>query len=316
MSDSVKPPETPPASPPVPPAAMVTVPKHEQVELFELMQRKAATFARSALVPEHIRGKMSNDAEKQQGIANCYICLVLAEQMGENPLVVMQNIYIVHGKPGWSASYMIAKANASGIFKGVVRFKHEGSGATRSCTASATLADTGEKVEATVSMEMARAEGWAKNSKYQTMPDQMLIYRSGTFLVRTYCPHVMLGYHTEDELRDVDAALGTVDAEVEPAKVLDALKARVAEATPDAVVIDAAPKSNGEPPKSDKLTELAAEFEAKCGDWKAFFDQHGGSYDEMENSGKAKRAQWCDKIHQAIRGLGEPAASMPYKVVS
>jgi hypothetical protein len=193
---------------------------------FDLMQRQAKLFANSPLVPAHI-----SDGGSQKGLANCYIALVLAKQMGENPLVVMQNIYIVHGRAGWAATYMIAKANASGVFKGVIRFKYSGEGQKRAATAYATIADTGETVEYTVSMEMATAEGWTKNSKYKTLPDLMLSYRAATLLVRLYCPHVMLGYQTREEL--IDTTDGTT---AEPPKTLS-----LREVVPDvdAEVVDA-----------------------------------------------------------------------------
>jgi hypothetical protein len=173
------------------------IPMSAEAQEFDLMQRQAKLFANSPLVPAHI-----SDGGSQRGLANCYIALVLAKQMGENPLVVMQNIYIVHGRAGWAASYMIAKANASGVFKGVIRFKYSGEGKTRAATAYATIATTGETVEQTVSLAMAEGEGWTKNSKYKTLPDLMLSYRAATLLVRLYCPHVMLGYQTHEEILD------------------------------------------------------------------------------------------------------------------
>lgn len=182
--------------------AIATVPTQSvEAAEFDLMQRQAKLFASSPLVPAHI-----GDGGSTKGLANCYIALVLAKQMGENPLVVMQNIYIVHGRAGWSASYMIAKANASGIFKGVIRFSFSGEGKNLECTAKAILKDTGEEVSTTVGMAMAEAEGWTKNAKYKSMPRQMLTYRAATFLVRTYCPQVMLGYRTADEVEDIIAS--------------------------------------------------------------------------------------------------------------
>jgi hypothetical protein len=57
-----------------------------------------------------------------------------------------------------------------------------------------------------VSMEMANAEGWlSKNgSKWKTMPEQMLMYRAATFFCRTYCPEVLAGVKTQDELMDIE----------------------------------------------------------------------------------------------------------------
>ncbi len=168
---------------------------------FGMLQRAAGMFARSPLVPEGMRGK-----SKEEGIANCTIALAMAMEMGENPLIVMQNIYFVKGKAGWHAAYMIARANASGVFRGRIAWTVTGKGDALSVTAYATLADTGEKVEVTADMKMARAEKWTDNSKYQSMPEQMLKYRTATMLIRLYCPEVMLGYRTADELEDIAAA--------------------------------------------------------------------------------------------------------------
>lgn len=245
---------------------------------FELMQRQAKLFASSPLVPAHIRGNNVNE-----GLANCYIALVLAKQMGENPLVVMQNIYIVHGRAGWSASYMIAKANASGVFRGVIRFKHSGEGAKRACTASATLADTGETVDCTVSMEMAAAEGWTKNSKYKTMPDQMLIYRAATFLVRTYCPQVLLGFRTDVE---VETMPELVEADVEPANVIDRLRERSQEPVEGEII-------EGDP--LDLETAIAA-FESAGGIFDEFAENNKISPKAIKASRGDARASWAKLI--------------------
>lgn len=182
--------------------AVAEVRKSEGAEQFELMVRQAKTFACSPLVPKGLR-----EPDEKTAVANCYIALKMAEAMGENALVVMQNIYIVHGRAGWSAQYMIGRANASGVFKGRIIPTYTGEGQKRSCTAKATLAQTGDQVQFTVSMDMAKAEGWTKNAKYQTLPDLMLFYRAATLLIRTVCPEVMLGIATREEIDDVAAAI-------------------------------------------------------------------------------------------------------------
>jgi hypothetical protein len=168
---------------------------------FSLMQRQAALFATSPLIPASLR-----QGGPEQAMANCYIAMTIADRMGEDRMTVMQNIVIVHGTAGFKAQYMIARANASGKFRDGIDWEMTGQGKTRSATAFATLASTGRRVEITVDMAMAEAEGWAKNPKYKTMPDMMLRYRSGTFLVRMYAPEVMLGYQTAEEREDVSAA--------------------------------------------------------------------------------------------------------------
>lgn len=174
-----------------------------QSDHFALMQRKAQLFANSPLIPDALRA-----GGPQQALANCYIGLTMAEAMGENPLTVLQNIHIVKGKAGFSAQFMIARANASPVFKGRINWRMSGQGDTLCAEAFATLAETGEEVSFPVDMTMAKAEGWTSNPKYRSVPHLMLRYRSATFLVRLYAPDVMFGYQTAEELQDVSYAQG------------------------------------------------------------------------------------------------------------
>lgn len=169
-----------------------------QNEQFALMQRKAQLFANSPLIPEALRA-----GGPQQALANCYIGLTMAEAMGENPLTVLQNIHIVKGKAGFSAQFMIARANASGVFEGRINWRMSGAGDTLCAEAYAILKETGEEVSFPVDMAMAKAEGWTSNPKYRSVPHLMLRYRSATFLVRLYAPDVMFGYQTAEEVQDM-----------------------------------------------------------------------------------------------------------------
>lgn len=162
--------------------------------------RLAEVMAGSQLIPPHLRGK----------VEDVFIALAMADQMGENPVIVLQNIYVVSGRAGWSASYMIARANKSGVFKGRIDWRTSGKGDALSVTAFAVLADSGQAVEMTTDMAMAKAEGWTKNSKYVSMPEVMLRYRSATLLIRMYAADVMLGMHTDVELETIPAERATV----------------------------------------------------------------------------------------------------------
>lgn len=155
---------------------------------FEHAQRVAKVFSASTLVPEHMRD-----------VANCLIALHMARRLNEHPLTVMQNIYVVNGRPGWSTQYLIARVNRAGVFKGRITWKTEGAGKDMAVTASAALADTGDVVSATATMQMAFAEQWTKNRKYETMPEHMLRWRSAAMLIRLYAPDVMLGLPTIEE---------------------------------------------------------------------------------------------------------------------
>lgn len=165
---------------------------------FEHLQRVAKLFADSKLIPETFRGKPSD----------CFIILQLAAQLKMNPWTLFNTVYVVHGKPGLEAKVLIAMANSSGVFKAPIQFTYTGEKMSRACTASAIHAATGDRIEQTVTMEIAKAEGWydKPGSKWKTMPDMMLAYRSASWLIRLYAPEVMYGMKTTDELIDITPA--------------------------------------------------------------------------------------------------------------
>lgn len=169
----------------------------------------ANVLSRSQLVPQHFRGK------PEDVLAG----ILLARTMGENVLMVLQNVHFVSGKPGFAAPFLIALANKSGVFDGGLRFVTSGQGADLAVTCWAIVRATGERVERTVSLAMARADGWVKNSKYASLPEQMLSYRAATFLIRLYAPGILLGYRPTDELEDIEAARSHPEPASSPPRV-------------------------------------------------------------------------------------------------
>jgi hypothetical protein len=159
--------------------------------------KHAKMLSDADIVPQAYRGKP----------ANCVIAIELAARMGSSPMLVMQNLDIIQGKPGWSSKFLIATVNACGRFS-PIRFRFAGKQGSKdwSCTAYATEKTTGEELEGvTVSMAMADAEGWLNKSgsKWKTMPQLMLMYRSAAFWARVYCPEVSMGLHNSDEIDDM-----------------------------------------------------------------------------------------------------------------
>ncbi len=188
------------------------------LEAFEAGQRICKMLSSSSLVPTIYQGN----------IANTFIALEMATRTGSSPLAVMQNLYIVHGRPGWSAQFVIAALNACGKFS-PLRFELTGEGDKRACKAWAIEHGTGERLEGPpVSVEMAKAEGWySKNgSKWQTMPELMLRYRAATFFGRLYAPDILMGMRTSEELQDsVDSGFegDGADGKADAAADVDAL---------------------------------------------------------------------------------------------
>ena len=175
---------------------------------FESAQRMALALVSSNIVPEQYRGK--------DNIGNAIVALEMAQRIGASPLAVMQNLNIIHGRPSWSSTFIIAALNSCGRFA-PVRFEVTGEGDNRSCIAW-TTDKTGERLEGPpASIAMAKAEGWyAKNgSKWKTMPELMLRYRAAAFFGRLYAPDVLNGMHATEEVEDIGDRPRNVTARTE-----------------------------------------------------------------------------------------------------
>ena len=158
---------------------------------FEHAQRVAKALSSSNLIPQNYQGN----------IPNTLVALEMANRIGASPLMVMQNLHVIHGRPSWSSSFIIAALNSCGRFS-ALKFVTDKAG----CKAVATELATGELIEGpTVTLEMASAEGWATKagSKWKTMPELMLRYRAAAFFGRLYAPDILMGMQTAEEAQDV-----------------------------------------------------------------------------------------------------------------
>jgi len=161
---------------------------------FDTGQRMAKLLTSSDLVPAQFRGNL----------ANAFIALEMAQRTGSSPLAVMQNLHIIHGRPSWSAQFIIAALNSCGRFS-PLRFSLTGEGSDRQAIAWAVERESGERLDGPpVSIAMAKAEGWLSKagSKWLTMPELMLRYRAATFFGRLYAPDILMGMRSTDELLD------------------------------------------------------------------------------------------------------------------
>lgn len=165
-------------------------------EAFEHGQRVAKMLSSTSMIPK----------DYQNNVANCLVALEMSNRLGVSPLMVMQNLHVIHGRPSWSSTYLIACINTSGKFS-PLRFRVTGEGDDRSCIAYATELATQEVLEGpAVSIGMAKKEGWysKSNSKWPSMPDLMLRYRAAAFFSRLYAPEIAMGMLTSDEVQDIE----------------------------------------------------------------------------------------------------------------
>lgn len=204
-------------------------PVGQTVKQFEIMQRMAKMYTESTIVPDTYKGN----------IGNCVIALDMAMRMNANPLMIMQNLYVVKGNPSWSSKFLIATINMSGKYTSlryrkrvlgkvgkvnyndivwnnaskkntIVVKEFDGSNVDNiECVAYATELSTGEILESDpMTIEIAIKEGWytKAGSKWVTMPSLMLTYRAAAFWQRMYCPEISMGFLTKEEADDIQDA--------------------------------------------------------------------------------------------------------------
>lgn len=207
------------------------------LQSFEFMQRTAKMFTQSSMVPTAYRARIETGygdnkraEDNPSALPNCLIALNMSQRMNADPLMIMQNLHVIEGRPSWSSQFIIAAINSCGrysplrfdikagepidatytTFEWVDKRKVAKVTTARvintSCVAWAVELASNTRLESPmVTMEMAVNEGWyGKNgSKWQSMPDLMLRYRSAAFFGRIYAPELLMGLPSAEETGDI-----------------------------------------------------------------------------------------------------------------
>ena len=165
---------------------------------FDQLLRAANMLSQTSIIPATYQGKPQD----------CFVALEMATRMGVSPLVVMQNMYVVKGKPAWAGQACTMFINSCGKFAGV---KHVYTGEkgtdSRGCYVTATRISDGVQVNGVeVTIAMAKAEGWTSNTKWRNMPELMLAYRASAFFARVHCPEALMGVLLVDEIYDTETS--------------------------------------------------------------------------------------------------------------
>jgi hypothetical protein len=202
----------------------------------------AKVLAESSIIPSHFH----------KNVPNVLIALEISIRMKTSPMLVMQNLYVVNGRPAWSSQYIIAVINASGKYKHELKFELSGKGESLSCYAWTTTRDGEKLCGPTITMEMAKAEGWSTKdgSKWKTMPEVMIRYRAASFFGRIYCSDLIMGIYAEEEAETIPI-LDSVEAAAFEAKAEIAANA-------NSIAIEP-PKEDTSPIATDKEAGEAAE---------------------------------------------------------
>jgi hypothetical protein len=214
-------------------------------QVFALAQRMANALASSTIVPK----------EYQSNLGNCLIALEMSSRLNTSPLMVMQNLYIVNGRPAWSSQYIVAMINRSKKYTTELQFELTGSGDNMECFAFAEDSFGHRVVGPKITMKMAKEEGWlSKNgSKWKTMPEVMIRYRAASFFGRLNCPDMIMGMYTADEVVELDETQYSVLTE-------QSVKEEIAEnANKDVIDVPDEAEETDTAAETDETKEFAAD---------------------------------------------------------
>jgi len=184
--------------------------------LFEQCQRVAQMFAESTMVPEHF----------QKNIGNCMIGLNYAARLKADPFMVLQALYIVHGRPGVESKLVEAGINQSGKYAEPLQYEWldaEDNSVSRvevlkkregqwGCQAFTIDELSGKRVDGPkIHWDLIKGMGWwdkagpdktPKTNFWRNMTEMMFYYRAASWFANKNCPEVKLGMHTKEELED------------------------------------------------------------------------------------------------------------------
>ena len=107
---------------------------------------------------------------------DCFVVVQLALELGIAPLTALQNVFMIGGRPSYTAKFAVALANKAKVFAGPIRWKIEKGEKKEDLevTAYAPLND-GDTAEVTLSYRTAMAEGWTRNKNAQLFPSKCCV---------------------------------------------------------------------------------------------------------------------------------------------
>ncbi len=160
----------------------------------ELMAQSAVT------VPKHLAGKP----------ADCMAIVMQAMQWGMNPYAVAQKTHLVNGVLGYEAQLVNAVISSSSAIVGRFHYKYGGDwekiagkkdGRDESGLSVRVGAVLRGEAEITWGEDIYLADITTRNSPlWKTAPKQQIAYLAVKYWARLYCPEVILGVYSPDEV--------------------------------------------------------------------------------------------------------------------
>lgn len=156
----------------------------------------------TATVPKHLQGKP----------ADCLAITMQASRWGMDPFVVGQKTHLINGTLGYEAQLVNAVITSSNVVTGRFHYEYGGDwekivGKKENRDESGLYIRVGAvlrgETEITYGEPVYLADVQTRNSPlWKTMPKQQIAYLAVKYWSRLYCPEVIMGVYTPDELEE------------------------------------------------------------------------------------------------------------------
>jgi hypothetical protein len=143
----------------------------------------AREFASAKMVPAHY----------QKSPGDCYIAIKLAQRFRMDVWSVMQEMFLINGRPMMSGKLATAILNNS--LAEPLRPTYSGEGDDRTITLSGR--PEGDATPLTVQLKVKDCR--TQNEQWRRSPDQMLMYAAARMWGRRFAPDILLGIVFDDE---------------------------------------------------------------------------------------------------------------------
>ncbi len=202
-------------------------------------------------VPDAYRPKVDPRATPEEkaaarnlAVANATAAVLQGITLGLDPLTSLQQIYVIHGRPG-----MYARAKVALVMAGGHEIWTEDLSDSRAVVCGR-RAGTTHVERITITMDMARKAGWTKNDTYAKTPQDMLWARAAGRVADRLAPERLLGIASVEEIQDtiqVEATAGPVTRTVRPRHTRPAALPPAAEVEEPPLEPDPEPEAQSEP---------------------------------------------------------------------
>lgn len=177
-----------------------------------------ARLVDTPFLPDSYRPRMDPRATQEQigraraqAVANGTAAVLQGISLGLDPLTALQQIYVVHGRPGMYTEIKVALVVSRGHEVWVEDLSDS------RAVVCGRRAGSEHQERVVVTMDQARKAGWTSNQAYAKTPQDMLYARAAGRVCDRIAPDVLMGIASIEEIRDtIQATAGTGLRTVQP----------------------------------------------------------------------------------------------------